>query len=375
MLALAAGLGCAPHRDVPPGMNDVPEYLGGASRAVTAAESVSARPAELWRATPGRGTLGAPALGERVVAVASVDRWLYALDPRSGRAYWRHHASSPYATGPVIAGDAVYAAEEGEGAPVTALALRDGKRRWRTRVGDVTAPILVAEGRVFGATRDGAAFALRAADGRPLWRREVGGRPGAGSLSGPVLVGGRLVLVTVADSLVVLDARSGRIDGKAALPAGVAAPLARLDDSTVAVASPAGLLLAVALPGGRVRWRVPTGAPVAGAPIVAHDTVYALTSECTLWTVPARAPERAGATAVAPPAGGERARCATVAGPALVRGGVLVATVSGDVVYFDRVAGRAVWTRQAGGELRHPPSILNGQVVVAPVIGPVVSFR
>jgi outer membrane protein assembly factor BamB len=180
----------------------------------------------------------------------------------------------------------------------------------------------------------------------------------------------------VSDSLVVLDARTGRVTSRSALPGGVAAPLSRVDDSTVAAASPAGWVAAVDLADGRVKWLAHTGAPVAGAPVVARDTVYVLTNECTLWAVSARDGSRGDTAAVAPPPGGAwSVPCTTAAGPALVRGGVLVATVGGDVVFYDRAARRSAWSRPARGELRHPPSVRNGQVVVAPVIGNVVSFR
>jgi hypothetical protein len=68
-------------------------------------------------------------------------------------------------------------------------------------------------------------------------------------------------------------------------------------------------------------------------------------------------------------------RCTTVAGPTVVRDGVLVATVGGEVLFFDRAARRAIWARQLRGELRHPAILRNGQIVVAPLLGDVVTLR
>ena len=116
------------------------------------------------------------------------------------------------------------------------------------------------------------------------------------------------------------------------------------------------------------------GAPVFGAPVVLRDTVYALTNRCTLWSVPTESPARAD-TLPMPPTPAEAGTCTTVAAPALVRSGVLVATVSGHLIYVSRATRRVVWTRQTRGELRHPPAIRNGHIVVAPLLGDVVSFR
>jgi hypothetical protein len=94
--------------------------------------------------------------------------------------------------------------------------------------------------------------------------------------------------------------------------------------------------------------------------------VFALASDCTLWAVPLADPTRADSTGVG---------CVTEAAPTLVRGGVLVATVTGDVIFFDRTARRRVWTRTVRGPLRHPPLVRHGQILVAPTLGEVVSFR
>jgi hypothetical protein len=138
-------------------------------------------------------------------------------------------------------------------------------------------------------------------------------------------------------------------------------------------------------------WNVATGDAVHGSPAVVGDTVYALTNGCTLWAVAAAStrggPVRADTVTVTPPpttlAATPRSpqlvdgpsRCTAVAGPTVVRDGVLVATVGGEVLFFDRAARRPVWARQLRGEIRHPPVVRNGQIVVAPLLGDVVTLR
>jgi outer membrane protein assembly factor BamB len=362
-LALALVAACTTSsRPVPADANpEVPEYLGDARRAPFADEVIDTAPTRIWTAQVGRGSVGLPAVGDRIAAVATADRWVYALDTRTGRPFWRYRGEAPYGAGPSIGDGRVYVASEGREGRLTALSLRDGKRRWRVRVGDVAAPLVLHEGTVFGATQDGTAFAYAADDGEPRWTRTVGP-----TRSGPLVVGSRLAIVTLTDSLLVLDAGTGAVTSRAGLPTSTLAPLALVDDSTVAIASPAGALLAVDLPGGRPRWHIPTGAPIFGAPAVWRDTVFALTNQCTLWAVPVADPTRADTTAIG---------CVTVAGPTIVRDGVLIAAIGGEVIYFDRRSDRRVWTRKVQGELRHPPVVRRRQILVAPASGAVVSFR
>ena len=341
---------------------DVASYQGGAARAGTAGETVDTAPREQWRVRLGRGTLGLPAIGERMGAVATVDRFVYAFDLRNGRTYWRHRADAPYGPAGVLAGGGrLFAATEGNNGRVVAIDLRSGRRRWSARVGDVASPMVLSGEVLYGVTTTGFAFALRASDGDRLWTQEVG--PSRSSL---VLLGDRLAVVTLRDTLATLDRATGRLELRATLPTSAIAPPARLDDSTLVVPSPDGALLGIGVPTGALRWRVATGEAVAGAPVVARDTVWAMTTGCLLWRIPVRAPAEADST---------RVGCVTQAGPTVVAGGVLVATVGGDVIYFDAAARRRVWTRSVRGPLRQPPAVRRGQIVVAPTLGDVVSFR
>lgn len=343
------------------GVNEFHQYLGDASRAATANEVVDTAPARVWTANAGRGSVGAPAVGDRVTTLATVDRWVYALDTRTGRLFWRFHGNDPYTTGPVMANGRVFVATSTRDGELSALDLYSGKRKWRQTVGDVSSPISWADGTIYGATETGIVFAFDAATGRRRWARVVGP-----TRSGPLVLGSRLVLVTLTDSIYTMDAATGAIRARVALGTSTIAPLARIDDSTVAIASPDSAVLAVRIPSGQVVWRVAAGGAVPGSPAVARDTVFALTGTCTLWSIPAGDPARADSVGIG---------CLTRAGPAVTRRGVLVATVSGDLVYFDRAQRRRGWTRTVGGDLRQPPAVLNGQMIVAPIIGDVVSFR
>ncbi len=387
LLIAVNALGCSGvKRRVPrDGANDVVGYPGAPAYVSPLPEAISGDPRVAWRAFAGRGSAGAPAIGDRVIAIATIDRWVYALDSRTGQTYWRHRGEAPFGTGPLMANGRIYAATEGRAGAVIALDLYNGKRRWRTGVGDVAAPLVLRDSVVYGATHiDGRAFAINAKTGKLIWSRAIGP-----SLSGPLLTeDGRVVVATLTDTLFVMNAVTGAVSSRLPLAASTTAAIVLANDSTVVLASPSGHVTAITLspkggdaigtPGGDssssqrstrrplLQWSVPTSAPVLGAPIVWRDTVFALTAACDFWTIPVASPRAAKQLKLA---------CSTVAAPTLVRDGVLVATVRGEVALFDRQRGTRLWERHIGSELRHPAVVRNSQIIVAPILGNIVSLR
>ena len=362
-LAIAAQSACSLwQRDVAPANGgEVREYLDASARRHSEPERVERAPRVVWQAAAGRGSAGAVALGERVTALTTVDRRVVALDTRTGALLWQWRGGNTFAAGPVMGDGTLYAASEGNNGTLTALSLSSGRRRWYHRVGDVGSPITLRHGRIYGVTTTGFAFAYDAVSGKRDWMYRVGP-----SRSGPLVVGQRVVIATTTDSVIVLEAATGRVETRAGLPASTIAPLALVDDSTFAMTAPSGSVVAVALPSGRVRWEVKTNAPIFGAPVVSGDTVFALTNDCVLWTIPVAAPDAARTAALG---------CVSKSGPALVRDGVLVATVGGTLALHDRSTGQLQWADTLRSEIRHPPMVLNGQIVVAQTMGEVVSYR
>jgi outer membrane protein assembly factor BamB len=361
--AISVNGACSARRAVPPdAMGEVRTYLDDVSRAPAQQLDVRDDPELDWEADLGRGSLGMPAVGPRAAAVTTVDRWLYAFDPRDGAIYWRTRGETPFGVGPLVADGRIYAASEGRDGAVSAHQLRKGKRIWRRRMGDVAAPMVLGDSLLFASTlAAGHTFALRTRDGSVAWRTRTGG-----SRSGPLHLGSHLAVVSLTDSLFVLDAASGEIVTRVALGTSTAAPLALANDSTAVMTTPGGSVIAVTIPSGRIAWRHETRRPIFGSPVVVRDTIFALTNDCTLWMIPGAQTFAADSTMLG---------CNSVATPLITRNGVLVATVAGDIVMFDRSTGTRRWERRVGGELRQAPVLMDGRVLVAPTLGPVVSYR
>jgi hypothetical protein len=349
-------------RDVPrAGVNEVHEYLGTPTRTPPELERLDSVPEAIWSSATGRGVTGAPAVGERVTIVTSVDRWVYALDTRSGQLFWRYRGQDAYGVGAVMGGGSVYVATETGDGIVTSINIFTGKRRWQVRAGVVSAPLVLRDTTLYVVNNAGLLLALDTRTGATRWSRVAGV-----SRAGPLVTPTFIAVPSLSDSLFVFATENGRAITRTALPSGVTEPLAMIRDSLVVAASPAGGVFALALPQGTVAWRVDTRNPVPGAPVVHGDSVFAMTNACELWQIPVAGPGAASTLALP---------CRTRTAPTILRDGVLVATVAGDLLFHDRSGRGRQWTLEVGGELRHPPMVQHGQIVVAPVLGDVVSFR
>jgi hypothetical protein len=348
-------------RDVPSaGVNEVRDYLGYATRTPPELEHIDAAPQTAWTAEAGRGVTGAPAVGERVTAIASVDRWVYALDTRSGALFWRFRGTDAFGVGPVMGGGAVYVATETGDGVVTSIDLQSGKRRWLSRIGRTASPMVLRDSTLYVATQGGFLVALNTRDGSTRWSRVAGA-----SRAGPLVTSSFVALPGLSDSLFVFEAGTGRPIARTRIPGAVIAPLAMVSDSVIAAVTPGGLVFTMGLPAASVRWRFDTREPIPGGPAVHGDSVFAITNSCALWQLPI-------GTAAAEPL---RLRCRTRTGPAILRDGVLVATIDGELQYHARSGAGRPWSLAIGGELLHPPIVRHGQIFVAPVLGDVMSFR
>ena len=346
-------------RDLPVEARD---YLLTPTRAPSAAETIDGEPRLVWRATVGRGVASLPTVSSRVTLVTSTDRWVYAIDTRSGTTFWRRRGDGAYSTAAVAGGGRVFVASEGTGGRITAMRLTDGGRIWQTTVGDVSAPLSLRDSVVYGVNDEGDVFALGTTRGHLIWKRATG--PSRG---GPLVTRRRIVVATLRDSLIVLDRESGTVVGAFRLRAPTAAPMALLDDSTAVVSSPQGSIDAIDIATGRARWSVATGEPIPGSPAVHGDTVFALGGSCTLIRVAGHAPAVSRRDPLS--------NCVTVATPLVLRDGVLVATVAGDLTFLSRATGAAMWTRRTGATIRHPPLVLDRQIVLATLGGEIFGFR
>lgn len=245
---------------------------------------------------------------------------------------------------PVVAENAVYAAAA-DGA-VVRLAPETGQVVWRT---DTKARISAGVGSdgftVAVATARGEVIAL-GADGKELWRTQVGGE-----MRSPPLVGRGLVVVRSTDyRITALDAASGKrrwTYQRATIPLTLRGLTELVYAGDLVIAGfPGGRLVALGSANGAVRWDIPVSEPrgateverltdVVGAPLVIGNEVCAASYQGRVACVDAANGNlRWGSeiSAGAGPAGDDRR--------------VYVADSKSNVVAFNRAAGSTAWRQE-----------------------------
>jgi len=337
-------------------------YLGSARHDAAAGETLNPDPRPLWRAAIGRAVRGSPALGETILAVGTVDRNVVLVDRTSGDVLWRQRVDGTIRAGPLLDEDRLYVATEAQPeGRVYAIRLRDGKPIWRTRVGSVVAPLAYDGEALYAGTEGGAVVRVDPEAGGVTWRRVLSGAIRAA----PVATPHGLAVVTTADTLYLLDRTTGQVRARVATPGAVIATPAT-DGRRVYFGTTNGRVLAVDLPELTVRWERAAGDAVYGAPALSRDTLYVLTRDGRLWLIPVDDPGAAIAHTLG---------IVATAGPTPIVTGVLVGSVSGEILLVDRATGTILWRAQVAGPIEEPPLVQGRQLVVVAGRGDIHAYR
>ena len=339
-----------------------PAYLGNERHDAGARETLNPDPRPLWHVMMGRGVRGSPALGETVVAVGTADRNLVLLDRASGEILWRSHLDGTVRAGPLLDEDRLYVATESQpDGRVYAVRLRDGRRLWRTRVGSVTAPIAFDSDAIFAATEEGLVLRLEPERGMVRWRCPLSGAVRAG----PLVTPNGLVVATTTDTLFLIDRQTGAVRSHLSLPGAVLATPAT-DGRRIYLGTTNGRIVAVDLASWSVIWDRAAGDAVYGAPALVADTLVVLARDGRLWLIPVNAPDAATSHTLG---------VVATAGPTPLASGVLVGSVSGEVLLVDPTSGAIRWRAQVAGPIEEPPLVRDRQVVVIAGRGNIHTYR
>lgn len=355
---------CVPVGKLGPARQELgwPAYLGNARHDAAAGETLNPDPRPLWRAAVGRAVRGSPALGEAVLAVGTADRHVVLVDRASGDVLWRQRIAGTIRGGPLLDGDRLYIATEAQPeGRVYALRLRDGNPIWRTRAGSVVAPLAYDGEALFAGTEHGVVVRLDPERGDVTWRRALTGAIRAAPVSTPHGV----AVATTADTLYFLDRETGAVRARLATPGAVLATPAT-DGRRIYAGTTGGRVLAVELPDLTVRWERDAGDAVYGAPALARDTLYVVARDGGLWLIPADRPAEARRHALG---------IVATAGPTPLASGVLVGSVSGEVLLVDPATGAIRWRAQVTAPIEEPPLVQGRQLVVVAGRGNIHAYR
>ncbi|MEM0989337.1 MAG: PQQ-binding-like beta-propeller repeat protein [Pseudomonadota bacterium] len=243
-----------------------PAAAGGVVIAVTRdnrAVAVDATTGQLgWRLdgiTSDAGLLGgaSPAISGRLAVLPFASGEIIGVDATSGRSIWNAvlggarrglaRASISDVTGdPVIVGRAVIAANQS--GRIVAIDGQTGRRGWTRSVGS-TGPLWTDGTSIYLTADDAALMRLSAQTGQTIWRNELAAfedpedREDPIAYSGPVLVGGRLLVTDSLGNLISFDPASGAEVARVSIGSGTTAGVA-VANATVYVLSDSGNLWA-----------------------------------------------------------------------------------------------------------------------------------
>ncbi len=167
--------------------------------------------------------VGAPAAGRGTIVAGFSSGELYAYRYENGRVLWtevlsRTSVSTSVSSladidaAPVIDQNRVYAV--GEGGRMVSLELTTGQRLWEQNLAGVSTPWIAGEW-VFVVTEDAKLYCLSRANGKIRWISDLGGfknmkkRKNPINWTGPVLAGGRLILLNSEGQIVSVSPTTG----------------------------------------------------------------------------------------------------------------------------------------------------------------------
>jgi outer membrane protein assembly factor BamB len=159
------------------------------------------------------GRCSAPLLWDTGWLIASLDSGeVAAFRGDNGRALWRVQTGGQLRIVPAIGGDRLYVPTEN--GRLLALELASGSTRWERQLGDAVAEILPLDDRLFVGSKDNFFYCLSTRDGRLRWRWRVG----ADVVGAPVVDEARVYFAAMDNLLRALDRGHGAQRWRMPLP-------------------------------------------------------------------------------------------------------------------------------------------------------------
>ena len=257
---------------------------------------------KIWQKNFGVPMRGSPHVAGDAVIVITIDSRTYALSSKSGDVLWEHRgidetAAVMNSVSPAIAGDNILVPySSGE---LFALSINGGRELWSetllrnkyNQASDVFTGIggdPVVDGEVvFVTSNSGITIAIDMINGKNIWQQQVG------SLNTPWLAGNELFLLTADNVLVDMVKQTGKIRWLTALdsyedPEGKRKPITWRGPVLIAgklvVVSSNGKMVFVAATTGKITETKSIPSNILTAPVIAGGRMYLLEQDATLYS-------------------------------------------------------------------------------------------
>jgi outer membrane protein assembly factor BamB len=358
-LALAAA--CHPPRvvpAVPPGR--WVSALGDGERAAYARERIDGELNVVWRKGIDRGFAAPIQVHGPVLIATTTGRSIVTLNTQSGMQYWSRRFSGPIAGTALRSDDMLFVATGDRDNRVHAINISRGRGIWSKRVGTIRVEPLLIDDAIIAVTEAGEVIALRTQDGTQLWRTSLPAAPAVP----PVRAGNALLVATQRDTLYRIDAVSGRVDARLALPGTPSAPALVHGGMVIYPVYASGVIAIAPAADMRLLWSAEVAAPILAAPVVSHGAIHVLDANAGVWRIDA-----GGATFSVSQLGGAASGSFTAVGDDLV-----VGRLDGSLFVIDR-NGRVVETLDLGDSVIAPVAAGEGALWVCLLRGDLVKLQ
>jgi outer membrane protein assembly factor BamB len=255
---------------------------------------------QLWRSSTVAPFRAAPTAGDGRVFAVTNDSELVALDGSTGEVLWTHQAISEpagilSASSPALSADMVIAPfNSGE---VVALLAANGRRLWvdaltrngrltsLSAINDIAGRPVAADGVVYAVSHSGVMVAIDQRSGQRIWAR------GIASTQTPWVAGDAVYIVTTDGELAALDRNTGgafwvtqlqRYEKEKDKKGRVTWTGPIMVGGNLVLASSEGEAVLVSPASGQINKTIKLGAPVFIPPIAANGAVYLVNSEAKL---------------------------------------------------------------------------------------------
>jgi outer membrane protein assembly factor BamB len=171
---------------------------------------------ETWSLEISRGASAPLVWADSLLFVASLDRNLHVVTPGpEPRVVWEKNFKGGFEAAPLVTADRVYLAEMRGGGRLIALDRQTRQIAWADDAGDLVAPPVIADGRIYAVSSTGEVHSYEPT-GTRRWSTDLKTRV----VAAPVLLGGALVVAASDGWLFALDAATGDLRGSADAEAG-----------------------------------------------------------------------------------------------------------------------------------------------------------
>jgi outer membrane protein assembly factor BamB len=236
-------------------------------------------PTTVWSRKAGRRFTAPVQMEDSMIYGGSIDRKVYAVSTSSGDVRWSARMPGMIVGGVLLAGDTVFVASARPQGRVSALRAKDGRQIWRVTTPPIGAPLALIDRQLIAVSERGEVIALDPRNGKVHWRRRVGVTRIAA-----VPAGHGTLLLTTTDSLVRLNSDSGKVQQRAPSPGTILSPWV-VRDSALIAGTADSQVVSVDPHSLRLNWTLRVDAPVLDSPAALADTLFVVTRRGTLYRI------------------------------------------------------------------------------------------